>query len=99
MKVKANYVVSSFTKRLFSQEIVSPSCGSILARVLESKFIFTKLKRCRNCHLLFRTPTTTENQNTTFYQNTCKQGFTTNLPTDSQLKQWLDKKFVDFVKV
>lgn len=98
MIAKASYFLFSLTKRLLSQGIECPSCGCISARVLERKFIFTDLRRCSNCNLLFRTPTTTEEESTAFYQNTYKQGFTTNLPSDAQLKQSLDTKFVNTEK-
>ncbi|PPS42780.1 hypothetical protein B1A85_13800 [Chroococcidiopsis sp. TS-821] len=58
----------------------------------------TDLRRCENCNLLFRTPTTTEEESIEFYQNTYKQGFTTDLPSDIQLQDLLNKKLVNTEK-
>lgn len=98
MQAKTSYFLNSFTKRLLSQGAACPSCGYTSAKIIERKFIVTDLRRCKSCNLLFRTPTTTEKESIAFYQKTYKQGFTTDLPTDSQLEHLLNKKFINTEK-
>ncbi|HYW73832.1 MAG TPA: class I SAM-dependent methyltransferase [Pyrinomonadaceae bacterium] len=43
------------------------------------------MRRCRKCSLQFRTPTTSEKENYSFYQRDYSQGFTTELPTPEEL--------------
>jgi 2-polyprenyl-3-methyl-5-hydroxy-6-metoxy-1,4-benzoquinol methylase len=58
----------------------------------------TVLRRCGNCALLFRTPTTTAEENEAFYQSTYKQGFTSEMPGTEELNRLLKNKFVGHEK-
>jgi 2-polyprenyl-3-methyl-5-hydroxy-6-metoxy-1,4-benzoquinol methylase len=93
MKEKTEYFISSFRKRILSQGLVCPSCGSEFSDFFDSKYIVTELRRCNNCHLLFRTPTTSKEENYTYYQNEYSLGFTTDCPTNYALKQLIDQGF------
>ncbi|HEU5102644.1 MAG TPA: methyltransferase domain-containing protein [Roseiflexaceae bacterium] len=53
----------------------------------------TALRRCNKCGLLYRTPTTTTQENAEFYQEAYSQGFTTDMPTSEQLKALLSTSF------
>lgn len=72
-----------------------PSCGSSESESISSKYIVTRLRRCQRCDLQFRTPTTTSDENETFYQAAYKQGFTTDMPSLKSLRLMLGKKFKD----
>lgn len=93
MNAKVNYLMSSIKKRVLSQGNECPSCGSNLSKIVERKFLVTNLRRCEVCNLLFRTPTTTESENFDFYQEDYEQGFTTELPTEAELKELTNIKF------
>jgi 2-polyprenyl-3-methyl-5-hydroxy-6-metoxy-1,4-benzoquinol methylase len=54
----------------------------------------TSLRRCDECCLLFRAPTTTVEENATFYQSEYRQGFTTDLPDEHSLRHLLETNFV-----
>ncbi len=83
---KARYLVSSAWKALRRRGQSCPSCGGLQARAVDRKFAVTALKRCQNCQLLYRTPTTTEAENEKFYQSAYRQGGTTEMPGDQELK-------------
>lgn len=82
---KITYFFGSARKRLRRQGSQCPSCGSRTSSLVATKYWVTALRRCGSCHLLFRTPTTTDVENRTFYQTRYKQGFTTNLPDPEEL--------------
>lgn len=98
LQLKINYLANSLQKRLLSLGNECPSCGSTNAIVIERKFLVTNLKRCDDCGLLYRTPTTTETENSLFYQKAYRQGLTTDVPTDNQLQSWMKNNFVNCPK-
>jgi 2-polyprenyl-3-methyl-5-hydroxy-6-metoxy-1,4-benzoquinol methylase len=53
--------------------------------VVGRKYLVTQLRRCSHCRLLFRTPTDDPAGNRRFYETEYQQGFTTKLPSDSEL--------------
>ncbi len=55
--------------------------------VVDRKYLITQLRRCKNCRLLFRTPTDKPNFNASFYERNYRQGFTTELPSDEALSE------------
>lgn len=93
MNPKVGYLLSSLKKRSRLQGNSCPSCGFTEAKVVARKFLVTDLRRCEKCYLLFRTPTTTAEENFTFYQETYQQGFTTAFPDDEQLQELLNQHF------
>jgi 2-polyprenyl-3-methyl-5-hydroxy-6-metoxy-1,4-benzoquinol methylase len=58
------------------------------------KYLVTALRQCRDCSLRFRTPKDDPDAAETFYvDEVYKQGFTTDLPSDSELRAMLDNRF------
>jgi 2-polyprenyl-3-methyl-5-hydroxy-6-metoxy-1,4-benzoquinol methylase len=55
--------------------------------------LFTALRRCHNCALQFRTPTTSEKESYSFYQDEYAQGFTTEMPSAEELEMLKQKQF------
>jgi 2-polyprenyl-3-methyl-5-hydroxy-6-metoxy-1,4-benzoquinol methylase len=90
---KARYLFSSAWKAVRRHGRSCPSCGCRKSRSVDRKFGVTSLRRCEQCRLLFRSPTTTEAENARFYQNAYRQGGTTDMPSDEQLQQLLAKGF------
>lgn len=106
MNTKVKYLASSLRKRVLSQNNQCPSCGHSIAKVIERKYLVTDLRRCKNCSLLFRTPTTSHEENQHFYQQNYTQGFTTEVPDDNQLDGYLstgfansEKDFISYLKI
>ena len=64
---KINYLKKSLIKFLLNKGRDCPSCGSSQSTIIERKYIITALKRCNKCFLLFRSPTTSEEENKEFY--------------------------------
>lgn len=98
MNTKVKYLTTSLKKRLLSQSNQCPSCGCGAAKIIERKYLVTDLRRCENCALLFRTPTTSHQENQQFYQQAYTQGFTTEVPSESQLSAYLSTSFSDSAK-
>jgi len=55
--------------------------------------LVTALRRCHNCALQFRTPTTSEKESYSFYQAEYAQGFTTEMPSAEELEMLKQKQF------
>lgn len=70
-----------------------PSCGSTESGLVQRKYFVTELRKCRQCKLLYRYPTDSEEDNSAFYQNSYDEGFTTNLPSEAELKILLLRGF------
>ena len=90
---KLSYFKTSLLKFLFKIGENCPSCNSNESFTLETKFLITSLKRCKNCFLLYRTPTTSVGENKDFYQEEYQQGFTTDCPNDDELKKLIESNF------
>lgn len=93
MKTKFAYLISSLNKRLSLQGNTCPSCGHTSAKVLDRKYLVTDLRRCDQCQLLFRTPTTAERENFLLYQEKYTQGYTTDCPNDARLEELVSVNF------
>jgi 2-polyprenyl-3-methyl-5-hydroxy-6-metoxy-1,4-benzoquinol methylase len=91
---KAKYLLAAARKMMLGQGMNCPSCGSNRSKIVDSKFVVVQLRRCQQCGLLHRTPTTAEDESDSFYQSEYAQGFTTDLPNDQQLAQYLKTGFV-----
>jgi SAM-dependent methyltransferase len=87
------YLITSAKKYLLGRGFACPSCGGGRSTVIDRKWIITTLRRCGQCRLLFRAPTTTAAENEGIYQKTYTQGFTTNLPDDVTLAKLLANNF------
>lgn len=94
MNQKMNYLLLSSKKFIFGSGKNCPSCGSSQSKVVDRKYLVTALRRCENCKLLFRTPTTSPDENASFYQENYSEGFTTEMPDQDQLDELLSRSFV-----
>ena len=75
-----------------------PSCTSLQVGTVRRKFLVTALLECQNCGLRFRFPKDTANRSRHFYQGEYEQGFTTDVPSDEQLKEMIVCRFKNTVK-
>lgn len=87
------YFRASAWKRFRGVGKECPSCGSQNSELVQRKWFVTSLQRCRECQLLFRTPTTTAEENKSFYQVDYQQGFTTEMPSDADLDRLKASRF------
>lgn len=90
---KLRYFAGSAAKQLRGQGLSCPSCGGLGGAALDRKWGMTAMRRCSECSLLFRTPTTTAEENAQFYQEDYTEGFTTEVPGDAELKRLLETRF------
>lgn len=93
MKQKAKYLLTCIKKHISKEGFSCPSCGGEKSTVLTRSYTVTALRRCECCQLLFRTPTTTTEENASFYQEEYTQGFTTDCPSDDVLSKYLECGF------
>jgi SAM-dependent methyltransferase len=87
------YLLTSTRKCVFRQGFLCPSCGSRNSFVYDRKWLVTTLRRCAGCALLFRAPTTTEAENARIYQALYREGFTTDMPDDASLREFVAVDF------
>lgn len=87
------YFVTSLKKTLLRKGHACPSCGSDGNGLVDQKWLVTALRRCSNCKLLYRTPTTSETESEQFYQSAYRQGFTTDVPAKSELRRLTESNF------
>ena len=90
---KVFQLITYLYKHLTHQGFSCPSCGSKDSNEVSRKYLITALKRCENCHLMYRTPTSTDREFERFYQSAYAEGFTTDMPSDSELSQLLSNHF------
>lgn len=90
----ARYFADAVRKILVGGYSSCPSCGNPEAQPTDSKFMVTRLVRCRACHLLYRSPTTSEEEFRKYYQAEYRQGFTTELPDEGSLESMKRNRFV-----
>jgi 2-polyprenyl-3-methyl-5-hydroxy-6-metoxy-1,4-benzoquinol methylase len=90
---KLRYFADSLAKRLGGGARECPSCGFAGSSTVDRKYLVTTLERCQRCQLLFRVPTTSAGASDAFYQSSYRQGFTTDLPSDAALAQYLSHGF------
>jgi 2-polyprenyl-3-methyl-5-hydroxy-6-metoxy-1,4-benzoquinol methylase len=74
-------------------EFQCTNCGSNQYVTVDRKYLFTSLRRCVTCRLMYRVPTDDLAANFRFYQHEYRQGFTTELPSNDSLEQLLTTKF------
>ncbi|MCF8274251.1 MAG: class I SAM-dependent methyltransferase [Flavobacteriaceae bacterium] len=74
-----------------------PICSSNKTKVIDTKYLVTKLLECSNCKILFRHPVDNPNFNKIFYQEEYieKNCLVTNLPNDEALKKMIETDFVE----
>jgi 2-polyprenyl-3-methyl-5-hydroxy-6-metoxy-1,4-benzoquinol methylase len=93
VKNSYRYFFLSLWKNITFRGRACPSCGGQTSEVLDRKWLVTAFRQCGRCHLRFRTPTTTPEENARFYQADYTEGFTTDLPSDSTLAGLLSENF------
>jgi 2-polyprenyl-3-methyl-5-hydroxy-6-metoxy-1,4-benzoquinol methylase len=93
MNAKLNYLITCASKLATKERFFCPSCGFENAATVDRKYIVTSLRRCGRCELMFRAPTTTSTENAAFYQESYRQGFTSDTPTDEALQDLLANNF------
>lgn len=89
----SRYLMLCALKYLRGQGSCCPSCGADGAEVVDRKYWVTTLKRCRQCRLLFRAPTTTAAENAQFYQSDYEESTTTDLPDARRLAELQQENF------
>lgn len=90
---KLNYLLKSISE--FSTEKSCPYCKGNVTNIVDRKYFFTTLRECSECKLNFRHPKDSISFNKKFYQKEYKQedSITTDLPSEEQLKIWLQDNF------
>jgi 2-polyprenyl-3-methyl-5-hydroxy-6-metoxy-1,4-benzoquinol methylase len=87
------YLFTCALKSLLGKGYLCPSCGSAANEILDRKYLVTSFRRCGDCKLLFRAPTTTAKENAAFYQSDYEEGFTTELPSAAELEHLIATRF------
>jgi 2-polyprenyl-3-methyl-5-hydroxy-6-metoxy-1,4-benzoquinol methylase len=80
-------------KSLLNRGFHCPSCGGQGGPALDRKWLVTSFRRCNECALLYRTPTTTEQENAQFYQSDYEESTTTDLPSAEELEKLKKENF------
>jgi len=92
-RAQLHYLMVATTSRLSGTRAACPSCGHEDSDVVARKYVVTALHRCRQCRLLFRTPTLPPAESDAFYQEDYAQGFTTDLPDGATLASLTASRF------
>jgi 2-polyprenyl-3-methyl-5-hydroxy-6-metoxy-1,4-benzoquinol methylase len=92
---KYYYLFNSVLKRIKGFASRCPNCGEPESQCIsvDTKFVVTRLMECSSCHLLFRTPQETAEESRSFYQESYSQGYTTDVPSEEELKELLSSGF------
>ncbi len=91
------FFIEVIIKRLIFRKSICPFCKTAYRRqyrTIDSKYIFLKLIECGQCGLFYRVPTSNQLCSVRFYQKRYKQGYTTDLPNEIQLKKLLAQNFI-----
>lgn len=98
MRNKTGYLLSSAAKHLSGAHRACPSCGAAPAEQLDQKWLVTTFCRSSKCRLLHRIPTSDPQENETFYQEDYTEGFTTDLPSATEIQHLIASRFADSEK-
>jgi len=90
---KLAYLRRSLISQVITDRFKCPNCASQRNQVVDRKLFITQLRRCRDCHLMFRTPTDDPAANEGFYEKEYQQGFTSTVPSDAALAEMLQTNF------
>lgn len=90
---KLAYLKRSFVAQFSRERYLCPNCGSSKSDVVERKYVVTQLRRCADCSLMFRAPNDDPAMNSSFYESSYSQGFTTDLPSDTMLAHLKESNF------
>lgn len=92
------FLAVSLRKNVLGQGRRCPSCGGANGNaVVDRKWAVTTLRRCGDCRLLFRVPTTTGEENEKIYQSEYCEGSTTDLPDNETLRRWVAAHVMEHV--
>jgi 2-polyprenyl-3-methyl-5-hydroxy-6-metoxy-1,4-benzoquinol methylase len=80
-----NYLLRSAVKFADAAAWHCPNCGSVEHAELDRKYFVTRLLRCANCRLMFRSPTDSEEFNRRFYNFHYQQGTAMICPSDEAI--------------
>jgi 2-polyprenyl-3-methyl-5-hydroxy-6-metoxy-1,4-benzoquinol methylase len=91
---KLTYFFEAITR--YHEPVKCTYCGSAHCRLIDRKYIVTRLFECNNCHIYFRHPVEKLQQNKSFYQNQYQEqdNMTALLPTSSELEEIKKTGFV-----
>jgi 2-polyprenyl-3-methyl-5-hydroxy-6-metoxy-1,4-benzoquinol methylase len=92
------YFVRSAKSFAVNARRACPDCGSQRTSLVRRKMFVTELRRCENCELQFRAPVDPPDVDERFYQSEYRSGFTTDCPSDADLKRWQLNDFRDIGK-
>jgi len=90
---KVRYLLRCLANSCIHARKTCPNCGASHSSTVSRKHIISTLRRCHDCFLLFRTPTTDSTENARYYQSDYEQGTTTDLPNDDQLSLLMATRF------
>jgi 2-polyprenyl-3-methyl-5-hydroxy-6-metoxy-1,4-benzoquinol methylase len=93
MKSRLEYLLWALSRSVQSDKSC-PACKTADTRLIRRKYLATALRECPQCGLRFRTPKDDKKSAEEFYrEEVYKQGFTTDLPSDSELQAMLATRF------
>jgi 2-polyprenyl-3-methyl-5-hydroxy-6-metoxy-1,4-benzoquinol methylase len=94
---KALYLIESALN--YFKPSVCTYCGNKDLKVIDRKYLITKLAECTKCKLRLRLPTDKDIKRDRFYNGIYKQkGITTDLPSHDELQCMLESKFESTVR-
>lgn len=93
MSQKLRYFLRSAMLYASPSAHACPNCGSSRRTELDRKYFFTRLARCQDCALQFRTPIDGERYNAKFYNYFYTQGITMELPGAAELQAMKASRF------
>lgn len=91
--VKQRYFLGSLAKAALKHGLSCPSCGADESDVVSRKYAVTTLRRCRECRLLYRAPTSSATESHRYYNGAYRSGLTTDMPDDAKLAEMKDTGF------
>jgi len=96
MTSRFGYLLWAFRKTMLggAEGNTCPACGASDAKLVRRKYGVTALRQCWQCSLRYRTPKDDVGAAESFYTDEVyKQGFTTDLPGDADLRAMLTNRF------
>ena len=106
MRDRLQYLAASALRCMMRRNLGCPSCGCRGSDLVARKYVFTSLRRCQSCRLLFRAPTTAPEEYHRYYQARYTSGLTTELPGDAELERYMaggfagsEKNFARYMRI
>jgi 2-polyprenyl-3-methyl-5-hydroxy-6-metoxy-1,4-benzoquinol methylase len=94
---KARYFLGALLN-ITNKDSACPFCSNPKTHMIRRKALVTSLWECDRCGLRFRMPKGNPQDSFAFYQKRYKQGFTTDCPSEQELKFLLDTNFSSIPK-